>query len=300
MKISKFASNEFDLNYFARITNPRMIRRKTLDDILKTVFSLNPELNYYQGYHDITSILLVLFGRNLGFFMSEHIAKKFFRDYLVHPFEFTVLKQLKMIFEIIKREDEDLFQYFQDFDFPIFSLSWVLTWFAHSFSDYQKILRIYDYLICSHASSSTYLATAIILHLKDDMMGRTDGDYGAIHAYFQDLNTKEINFDEVFDLTEKLEAKYFFKDFVGEIKFTFPQDSLLYAQRLDEKLLKYPVAWMEKPKDKGGKKSMKDKLTETGKGFLQVGVVVILFALNYAPQARTQPEILHIHIHINM
>lgn len=53
--------------------NRRMLRR-----ILNQIFSKHPEMDYYQGYHDVCSIFLIIFGFDAGK-LAEQAALSFFR-----------------------------------------------------------------------------------------------------------------------------------------------------------------------------------------------------------------------------
>lgn len=51
-------------------------------DVLDTIFSENPNYSYYQGYHDIISIFILVLGVEDGFIAGTFAAKNFFKDYL--------------------------------------------------------------------------------------------------------------------------------------------------------------------------------------------------------------------------
>lgn len=44
---------------------------------------------------------------------------------------------------------------------PYFALSWILTWFSHDFEDYDKVVRLFDLFIASHAVMPVYVASAV-------------------------------------------------------------------------------------------------------------------------------------------
>lgn len=52
----------------------------------------------------------------------------------------------------------------------MFSIPWILTWFAHSISDITKIWRIYDYLLCSEPYSIIYVCAALIIATKEQLL----------------------------------------------------------------------------------------------------------------------------------
>ncbi len=48
--------------------------RKELSAIINAILSRNSELHYYQGFHDITSIFLMILGERQAFLVMERIA----------------------------------------------------------------------------------------------------------------------------------------------------------------------------------------------------------------------------------
>lgn len=44
---------------------------------------------------------------------------------------------------------------------PYYALSWILTWFSHDFEDYEKVVRLLDLFIASHAIMPVYIASAV-------------------------------------------------------------------------------------------------------------------------------------------
>lgn len=52
--------------------------------ILDSFFAKNKELKYIQGFHDVASIFLVLFGNNQGYYLMEKAGKTYFRDFLTN------------------------------------------------------------------------------------------------------------------------------------------------------------------------------------------------------------------------
>lgn len=45
----------------------------------------------------------------------------------------------------------------------MFTLPWLLTWFAHSIDDYATIVRLYDLFLASHFLMPVYFAAALVL-----------------------------------------------------------------------------------------------------------------------------------------
>lgn len=50
--------------------------------ILDSFFAKNQKLKYIQGFHDVASVFIVLFGNNQGYYLMEKAGKTYFRDFL--------------------------------------------------------------------------------------------------------------------------------------------------------------------------------------------------------------------------
>lgn len=76
-----------------------IFRQKKQRDVLKILdsfFSKNKDLSYIQGFHDVASIFLVLFGNNIGYYMMEKAGKTYFKDFLTKDIALngTIISQL--------------------------------------------------------------------------------------------------------------------------------------------------------------------------------------------------------------
>ncbi|KAL4475473.1 hypothetical protein ABPG72_013297 [Tetrahymena utriculariae] len=125
----------------------------------------------------------------------------------------------------------------------MFSISWILTWFAHSFTNLNKIQRIFDFLLCSQPQTISYLSAALILITKEKLqegLNECDDGFeqGVIFQFYQNdnLNQLEIDFNKWFQKCAQLEKTYKFNKLV--LQFELPRDSNLYENQFNQ-LLKY-------------------------------------------------------------
>lgn len=61
-----------------------------------------------------------------------------------------------------------------------FSLSWIITWFAHDIYDLSTVARLFDVFLCSPPSFPLYMSAAIVLHRKAELL-ETDCDFALVH-----------------------------------------------------------------------------------------------------------------------
>ena len=141
----------------------RNLKRQQLTDIITAVLvkSTNPDgarskcpldaelpqkkLHYFQGYHDVVSVLLLTLGENLGFYAADSLSRLLIRDYMLKNFEGGVMPLMKLLMQLLKEINPRCYDIMKFMgDIPTFSLSWVLTWFSHDIDEFAVVQRIFD------------------------------------------------------------------------------------------------------------------------------------------------------------
>ena len=104
--------------------------------------------------------------------MSHKLATTYLKDNFLMSFSETVIILDKLIWEIVVQYDSDFRTIFQEFDEHRlgFTMSWIITWFAHNFEDINVISRIWDYLISSEPSAIVYISSAFIVESKEKLI----------------------------------------------------------------------------------------------------------------------------------
>lgn len=52
----------------------------------------------------------------------------------------------------------------------VFCLPWLITWYAHTLSDYRNVVRLYDFFLATPYLMPMYIAVAIVLHREKDIL----------------------------------------------------------------------------------------------------------------------------------
>ena len=141
--------------------------------VLDSFFAKNTELRYIQGFHDVASIFLILFGNSTGYYLMEKAGNTYFYDFLTFDFGEVGMAVSKIVYDIVTAEDpqfKDIFSNYQYTQFLTFILPWILTWFSHNFSSVKMICRIWDYLLCTGPYGVFYFTCGIILSTKNDLL----------------------------------------------------------------------------------------------------------------------------------
>ena len=171
----------------------RSTKRAQLARIIHTIFSVHSDLHYIQGYHDIIAVLLLTLDDEYTTYQAaEHLSLMHIRDSL-HPTLDTVVSSLSLIFPLLKLADEPLWQVLTDSGVQsFFSLSWVLTWFAHNVDCFAIVQHYFDFFLSSHPAMPIYMVVALILTQRAQLVAlRTSTtepiDASSVHALFQSL-----------------------------------------------------------------------------------------------------------------
>jgi hypothetical protein len=137
-------------------------QRGVMREIINAILSRNTSLNYFQGFHDVVSVLFLVFKDPiLTFSATEALCNDFIADSMHETFD-TISELLKLMFVIVGEIDRPLYNFFVRAESePFFALSWFLTWFSHDVIVLKDISRIFDALLCSHPSFILYLCSAV-------------------------------------------------------------------------------------------------------------------------------------------
>ena len=135
------------------------MRKHELSNIIVGVLRQHPMLHYFQGYHDIVQVLLLVMGVNAATPAVARLSLLRIRDFMLPTMSGTE-PHLDLIKAILYNVDPALAQRLSH-TAPFFALSATLTLYAHDIDTYSDIARLYDFLLASEASMSLYLFAAV-------------------------------------------------------------------------------------------------------------------------------------------
>lgn len=176
---------------FATILSPDEIEqlRKRLFCLVVRVLRKYPFLNYYQGYHDVASVVLLVFNDfgvtddEHAFLVLEKITLNHLRDFMISEIALSI-NHLKLIPCIVEEVDPVLFQVIRQssnsylasngvyFDYKFLqALLSVLTLFSHDISNASHLLVIWDFIFSYNSVAvSLYVYVAAMLHFKEPIL----------------------------------------------------------------------------------------------------------------------------------
>ena len=148
-----------------------VVLRERLSWILNAVASRNPTLKYFQGYHDVCALFLVVCGPRTSPWVAlrliEQFSNQWLRDHHGADFQDTIML-LKLIVPILQSDRENggpsIVSFLSSAEVePFFALPWLITGFAHSVETTEIAQRIYDAILSSHPSFLLYASAALVL-----------------------------------------------------------------------------------------------------------------------------------------
>ncbi|KAJ6591656.1 rab-GTPase-TBC domain-containing protein [Mycena vulgaris] len=159
-----------------------------LHDLLVEIFRKRPKLNYFQGYHDIITVLLLTLPRELQLPCAEQLSLQRVRDSMGSTLE-PVLGLLRVMKNLLRVADPKYAELLERTSpLPYYALPNLLTLFSHDMPTLPLIQHVFDYLLCRPPIFVVYLATAIILSRKQDVERlEEEGEEGMMHSLLSAL-----------------------------------------------------------------------------------------------------------------
>uniref|UniRef100_A0A8C6DXV7 TBC1 domain family member 20 n=1 Tax=Moschus moschiferus TaxID=68415 RepID=A0A8C6DXV7_MOSMO len=154
--------------------------QEELIDIILLILERNPQLHYYQGYHDIVVTFLLVLGERLATSLVEKLSTHHLRDFM-DPTMDNTKHILNYLMPIIDQVNPELHDFMQSAEVgTIFALSWLITWFGHVLSDFRHVVRLYDFFLACHPLMPIYFAAVIVLYREQEVLD-CDCDMASVH-----------------------------------------------------------------------------------------------------------------------
>ena len=143
-------------------------RQHELQELIVCTLRRHPFLCYFQGYHDIAQVLLLVLGASEATLPLARLSLLRIRDFMLPTFTMSLV-HLQLLLPILRAADFELERHVSVTQ-PDFAISSTLTMYAHQVEDYADIVRLFDFLISQEAVVSIYLFAAIILSRRDELL----------------------------------------------------------------------------------------------------------------------------------
>lgn len=194
----------------------------------------NEEFNYYQGYHDLSLLFLIIFLDNIddGTMVFQRFSEFILKENLMTQdpngqIGYTFVNCIQILTSVIKTISKKTYSILNEYSNgqAPFTLSWLLTLFTHNLNSIFLQMRLIDFFIVNHPiaiydlvgqiasehihlSKTKYDLSKTMNQFKNFFSKKNNDDvdeFDQIYLYksFQELNVNTIDFELYIEKTEK-------------------------------------------------------------------------------------------------
>ena len=142
-------------------------RKSELSDLINEVLRRYPFLCYFQGYHDISQVLLLVLAPAIRARVLARLSVLRIRDFMLPSFGPTTT-QLRLLPDIIHDADPVLRKHLAGIE-PFYALAGTLTMYAHNIERYRDIVRLFDVFLAREPVFSIYVFAQIIIDRRNEI-----------------------------------------------------------------------------------------------------------------------------------
>lgn len=174
---------------------------KELYSLIVAVLRRNPQLSYYQGYHDIATIVYLIFGAQEAIPVLEYISLNFLRDFMMPLIE-PSFDHLNMVSNLLEASDPELSEVISQAN-PFYAISPIITILTHDVVSFDNICLFLD-LIFSTLNMATpiYLYTSIVKCQRDKLIPYKNDPTNMVDSLLSNIvETMPTEESFIFDVT---------------------------------------------------------------------------------------------------
>lgn len=173
-------------------------RKQELSSVITQVLRQHPMLCYFQGFHDIVQVFLLVLDVDHAPEVVAHLSLLRIRDFMLPSLSASVA-HLRLLPSILYAEDQKLCLHLSRTQ-PFFALAATLTLYAHDIQEYGDIARLFDFLIAQPAVVSIYFFAVIILSRRDELFEIPADEPEMLHSTLSKL-PKPLKLEELISRT---------------------------------------------------------------------------------------------------
>ncbi|KAL8761485.1 MAG: hypothetical protein Q9184_002395 [Pyrenodesmia sp. 2 TL-2023] len=160
-------------------------RKKELSAVITQVLRSYPMLSYFQGFHDIAQVFLLVLGVDDAAASVSQLSLLRIRDFML-PSLSPSLAHLRLLPSILHAADAKLCHHLSQTQ-PFFALAATLTLYAHDIQEYGDISRLFDFLLAHGAVVSVYFFAVIILSRREELFDIPADEPEMLHSVLSKL-----------------------------------------------------------------------------------------------------------------
>ncbi|KAF9729355.1 hypothetical protein PMIN06_004454 [Paraphaeosphaeria minitans] len=154
--------------------------KEELSDIIVETIRRHPTLNYFQGYHDIVQVFLLVLGPHDAPTAVARLSLLRIRDFMLTTLD-PAISHLSLLKPILETADPELYAHLPTSQ-PSFALADTLTMFAHHIQEYRDIARVFDFFLARHTVMPIYFFAGVVLSRREEMLDIDKEDEDIMHA----------------------------------------------------------------------------------------------------------------------
>ncbi|KAL5594151.1 hypothetical protein BROUX41_001197 [Berkeleyomyces rouxiae] len=156
--------------------------KQGLSDLMVDVLRHHPYLHYFQGYHDVCQVFLLVFPHHHTRARAvSRLSLLRIRDFMLTSLRPTVA-QLHLIPDILAAADAPLRRHLAAVVDPFYALAGTLTMYAHNIERYGDIARLFDAILATEPAFTVYVFAHIILSRRDVLLDIPNDEEDVLHA----------------------------------------------------------------------------------------------------------------------
>lgn len=176
-------------------------RKEELSALIVEVLRRQPYLCYFQGYHDICQVFLLVLEQRDRAAAVARLSTLRIRDFML-PTLAPALAQLRLIPAVLYAVDPKLCAHLSQTQ-PFFALSGTLTMYAHDIQEYGDIARLFDVFLAREAVFSVYMFAQIVLQRSEELFETPADEPEMLHSILSKL-PKPLDLETLIANTVKL------------------------------------------------------------------------------------------------
>ena len=166
--------------------------------MITQVLREHPRLSYFQGFHDIVQVFLLVLGVDHAARAVSYLSLLRIRDFML-PSLSPSLAHLHLLPIILYSVDAQLCQHLS-LTQPFFALAATLTLYAHDIQEYGDISRLFDVLLAQPAVVSVYFFAIIVLSRREELFEIPADEPEMLHSVLSKL-PKPLNLEALISRT---------------------------------------------------------------------------------------------------
>lgn len=155
-------------------------------------------LSYFQGFHDIVQVFLLVLGIDHAAEAVAHLSLLRIRDFMLLSLSPSIA-HLNLLPTILDAVDPKLCRHLSQTQ-PFFALAATLTLYSHDIQEYGDIARLFDFLLAQPAVVSIYFFAVIVLSRREELFEIPAEEPEMLHSILSKL-PKPLDLEELISKT---------------------------------------------------------------------------------------------------